>query len=165
MPDHLRNLELFDLVKTYQVHVNSRTCWNATRMNNNLNPAKVNVIHLTKDNFTKLLSIKEILDKLDISKNDCYRVLSISKDKDLELHLKRQPNSCFVNNSFDISLKASLANIDIQTVFSEYKSATYMCQHFSKTEDQCSPTMKQAGKEALENNMYHNNNMKANAKA
>ena len=32
-----------------------------------------------------------------------YRALSIAKDEDLELHLKRQPNSSIVNNYFDVS--------------------------------------------------------------
>ena len=44
---------------------------------NNLNPAKINVIDPTKDNFTEPLTIKEILDKLEIS-----------KDNDSGLHLK-----------------------------------------------------------------------------
>ena len=72
---------------------------------NNLNPAKVNVIDPTKENFTQPLSFKEILDKLEISKEDYYRALSISKEKDLELHLIRQPNSCFVKIYFDVGLK------------------------------------------------------------
>ena len=62
---------------------------------NNLNPAKVNVINATKDNFTEPLSAKEILDELEISKNDYYRALLMSKDEDLELNLKREPNSFF----------------------------------------------------------------------
>ena len=41
-----------------------------------------------------------------VSKDDCYRALPISKDEELELHLKREPNSCVVNNYFDVSLKA-----------------------------------------------------------
>ena len=52
-------------------------------------PAKVNVIELTKDNFTQPLSVKEILDELEISNDDYYRSLSISKDEDLEQHLKK----------------------------------------------------------------------------
>ena len=52
-------------------------------------PAKVNVIELTKDNFTQPLSVKEILDELEISKDDYCRSLSISKDEDLEQHLKK----------------------------------------------------------------------------
>ena len=49
-----------------------------------------------------------------------YRVLSISKDEHLELHLKREPNFCFVNNYFDVCLKAWQANTDIHPVFNEY---------------------------------------------
>ena len=43
------------------------------------------------------------------------------------------------------------ANIDIQPVFNEYKSVTYMCSYFSKSEDQCSASKRQAAKEAFEN--------------
>ena len=49
---------------------------------------KVNVIDPTKDNFIQPLSVKKILDELEISMDDYYRVLSPSKDEDLELHLK-----------------------------------------------------------------------------
>ena len=41
-------------------------------IDNNLNPTKVNVIDPTKDNFTQLLSVKETLDELKISKDDYY---------------------------------------------------------------------------------------------
>ena len=40
-----------------------------------------------------------------------------------------------------------------------------MCQYFSKTEDQCSQAMKQATKEAFENNMHHHHTTKTIAKA
>ena len=69
----------------------------------------------------------------------------------LGLHLKRQPNSCFVNNYFDINMTAWQANMDIQPVFHEYKAVTYMCQSFSRCEDQCSETMKQTTKKVFEN--------------
>ena len=75
---------------------------------------KVNVIDPRKDNFTQPLSISTILDESEISKDDYYRALSISKDEDLELDLKRQPDSCFVNNNFGVGLKAWPANMDIQ---------------------------------------------------
>ena len=42
---------------------------------------------------------------------------------------------------------------------------TYMCQYFSKSEEQCSQAMRQAAKEAVENNMHHHDTMKAIAKA
>ena len=67
-------------------------------IDNNLNPLKVNVIDPTKDNFTQPLSVQEILDELEISNVEDYRTLSISNDEDFELHLKKKPNSCFVNN-------------------------------------------------------------------
>ena len=63
------------------------------RFNCNINPPKVNVIYPTKDNFTQPLIAEEILEELEVFKNDCYRVFSISKDEDLELHLKRELNS------------------------------------------------------------------------
>ena len=70
----------------------------------------MNVIDPTKDNLTEPLSFKEILDGLDIFKDDYYRGLSISKDEDLEFHFKRQPSCCFVDNYFDVGLKSWQAN-------------------------------------------------------
>ena len=61
-------------------------------IDNNLNPAKVNVIGPTKDNFSQPLSVKQILDEVEISADGCYRALPISKNEDLKLHLKR--HSC-----------------------------------------------------------------------
>ena len=57
-------------------------------------------------NFNQPLSAKEILDELEIFKDDYYRALSIPNDEDLELCFKRQPDSYFVNNYFDVGLKA-----------------------------------------------------------
>ena len=73
----------------------------------------MNVIDSTRDKFNHALSVKEILDELEISKDDYYRAFSISKDEDLGLHLKREPNSYFVNNYFDVDLKAWQANMGI----------------------------------------------------
>lgn len=53
------------------------------------NHAKVKMIVPTKDNFTQSLSIKFFLDELEISENDYYRALLISRHGDLELHLKK----------------------------------------------------------------------------
>ena len=44
------------------------------------------------------------------------------------------------------------ANMDIQPVFNEYKAVMYMYSYFSKSEDQCSASIRQATKEAFENN-------------
>ena len=51
-------------------------------IDDNLNPAKVNVVDPTKDNFTQPLSIQEILNDLEIFDDDYYKALSISKDED-----------------------------------------------------------------------------------
>ena len=48
------------------------------------------------------------------SKDDYYRAWSLSKDDDFELHLQMEPSFCFVNNCFDIGLKAWQTNTDIQ---------------------------------------------------
>ena len=48
-------------------------------IDSNLSPVRVNVIDLTKYNFTQPLSVKKVLDELEISKDDYYRDLSISK--------------------------------------------------------------------------------------
>ena len=40
-----------------------------------------------------------------------------------------------------------------------------MCQYFSKTKDQYSKAMKEAAKEAFENNMHYHETMKTIAKA
>ena len=93
------------------------------------------MIDPTKHNFTLPLRVKEIPDELKIYKDYYYRALSISKDEDLELHLKRELNSCFVNNYFDVGLKAWQANMDIQPIFNEHKAVTYIWQYFSQTED------------------------------
>ena len=46
-------------------------------INSNDSPAKVNVIDPTKDNFTHPLSIKEILDELEMFMVDYHRTFSI----------------------------------------------------------------------------------------
>lgn len=51
------------------------------------------------------MSFKETLGELEISKDGYYRSLSISEDEDVELNLKRGPDSCFVKNYFDVDLK------------------------------------------------------------
>ena len=49
--------------------------------------------------------------------DDCYRALSISKDEDLKMPLKKQPNFCFVNNCFDAGLTYWQPNMDTKFVY------------------------------------------------
>ena len=71
------------------------------------------------------MSIKGILNELEISKDDYYRVLPVSKDEGLELYLKKQPDYCFAYNYFDVV--GWQANMDKQPVFNEYKAVRNMC--------------------------------------
>ena len=91
--------------------------------------------------------------------------ISISSDDDFQIHFKRPPNSCFVNNYFDEGLLACQANIDIQPVFNHYKAVTYMCAYFSKSEDETSEAMKQAAKEALDTNKTNIEQMRSISRA
>ena len=89
------------------------------------------MIDPSKDNFTQSLSFKEILEELEISKDNYYRALSIQKRK----ILKRETNSCKIK-----SLAGRYGHI--QSFFNLYKGVTDMCRYFSKTEDQCLQVMK-----------------------
>ena len=78
--------------------------------------------------------------------------MSISKDSDFDIHLKRPTNSCFVSNYFAEDLLAWEANMDIQPVFKQDKAVTYLCKYLTKSEDEYSKAMKQALDEAKTNN-------------
>ena len=60
-----------------------------------LNPAKVNVIDPEKENYKPPPTIDEILLRLDVSKKDYYHTLSISMDDDYEPHIIRPPKFMF----------------------------------------------------------------------
>ena len=118
----------------------------------NLYLAKTNIIDPQKENYQLPPTKDCILSDLTITCKDYYDAVSVSKDSDYERHLIRVPNSCFVNNYFEEGLMAWQANMDIQPVFNEYKAVTYMCSYFSKSEDQCSASIRQAAKEDFQNN-------------
>ena len=70
----------------------------------------------SKLNYKPAKSITNILEELDIDTDDYYRCLQISSDESYQIHFKRSPDSCFVNNYFREGLLAWEANIDIQPV-------------------------------------------------
>ena len=106
-----------------------------------LNPSKKNFYNTSKDDYEEIKSIDEILEFLEISKFDYEQALSISDDQDFQIHYRRPPNSCFVNNYFCNGLMAWEANMGIQPVFNHYKAVAYMCAYLSKSEDECSLAM------------------------
>ncbi|XP_066912801.1 uncharacterized protein [Clytia hemisphaerica] len=212
LPSQQEDPELFNLVKTYQLHRHSKTCRKykntpcrfhfgkffsertivseplpqelpqeqkrtilslrkevlskvKTYINENLNPSKRNFFNPDAENFSPVPTIDEILNELDIPKNDYEYALSVSEDDDFHLYLKRDSNACFVNNYFTEGLKAWQANLDIQPVFNYYKAVTYMCAYLSKTEDEVSHAMNQAVQEAFENDLDKYQQMKSIAHA
>ena len=118
-----------------------------SNIDNQLNHVKNKIVDLR---FVQPLSIPEILAELQIADDYYYRALSISKDDGFKLHLKRNPDSCFVNNYFNDWLKAKQANMDIQLILNEYKAVTYMWSYISKCEDCCSQVIKKARKKTFE---------------
>ena len=198
LPDIKTEPELYQLVKTYQMHSHSNSCrkykniecrysfgrfftnttiiaepipddtredekfailqhrettLNPVRdyINTYLDPRKVNFLDPLKPNFVEPEDIETILQKVGITSKAYYDALKISTDNDFQIHFKRKPNSCFVNNYFAEGLMAWQANIDIQPVINHYKAVAYMCAYFSKCEDEASKAMEQAAKEAVEN--------------
>ena len=66
----------------------------------NLNPRKQNILDPRREYFVEMPNISEILQQLNITPEDYYNALSISSDNDFQMHLKCQPNECFINNYF-----------------------------------------------------------------
>ena len=103
-----------------------------------------------RDDYEEVKSIDEILEYLEITKCDYEQALSISDDQDFQIHYRRLPNSCFVNNYFCDGLMAWEANMDIQPVFNQYKAVAYICSYLSKSEDEYSLAMTQAVRDGFE---------------
>ena len=115
----------------------------------NLNPKKQNLFHQNRENFEIIPETPESLNKLNIKENKYYEALSISVDTDFQTHLRRMPNSRFINNYFAKGLEVWRANIDIHPVFNNHKAVQCMCAYFSKAEDETSEALKQAAREAF----------------
>ena len=69
---------------------------------------------------------KTILNELEITEEGYYWALSVSSDSDYQIHMKRNPDSCFVNNYNPAMLKSLQANLDLQPVHNYYKALSYM---------------------------------------
>ena len=133
-------------------------------IDNNLNPKKRNILNPLKENYEKVPNIPNILKELNLTEDQCYDALSISNDSDFQIHLKRQPNACFINNFLEEGLQAWQANIDILPVFNHCKAVPYLCADFSKAEDKTSEAMKQAVKDAINGKKSGFERMKAIAR-
>ena len=98
----------------------------------------------SKASYVDNLTVNEALKFLNIAEVDYYDTLSLSPISDCEIHLRRPPNSCFINNYNPIMLKVWKANMDLQSVFNYYKAVSYMSAYFSKSESETSQALLQA---------------------
>ena len=142
LPEHLLPFEKVEILEKQKSVLDKVKHF----IDSDLNPKKRNFLNPDKDNYNPItMSVENILELLDITLADYEEALSISTDpNDYQIHLKRNPISCFVNNYFEEGLLAWEANIDLQPVFNHYKAIHYMCAYFSKNESLCSDAMKEA---------------------
>ena len=125
-----------------------------------LNPRKCNIYDPQKENYVASKSINEILSDLDLSYVDYKEALSISSSMDFEIHYKRSPDSCFVNNYFAEGILSWKANLDIQPILSSFGVVNYLCAYLSKHEDAISQSMSEAAKTPKELNYSNFEQMK-----
>jgi len=69
-------------------------------IDSNLNPRFNNILCPEEPNYKDPGTITEILENLDITKEGYENALSISPDDRFQIHFRRIPNSCIVNNYF-----------------------------------------------------------------
>ena len=115
-----------------------------------LNPKTNNLYSPTENFYQPDKLINAILQELQISEDQYYKTLSISSDTAFQIHFKRDPKACFINNYFEGGLMACEANLDIYPVLHYYKAVSYICAYLSKSENESSEAMKQAAREAYE---------------
>ena len=101
----------------------------------------------------------------DISEERYYEALEISDDYDFQIHFRRSPKSCFINNYFKTGLETLNANMDIQLVLNEHKAISYICAYLSKSEETCSQAMKHALRESIVKKQGNYEQMRAVAHA
>ena len=107
----------------------------------------------SKPDYDPSRSAEDVLAMCKVSKDEYNWALSISADSDFELHLKREVDSCFINNYFEAGIKGFRANVDLQPVFNHYKCIMYVCSYFSKDETECSQAIMNAAREAKDNSL------------
>ena len=101
------------------------------------------------------MSIQEILDELEISKDDIYKALLVSKDDDW----KENPILALLIIILMFAWKLSRQILTFNLFLASIKRWHICVNIFSKIEGQCSQAIEQALKEAYENNMHPHHTM------
>ena len=92
----------------------------------------------SKASYVDNLTVNEALKFLNIAEVDYYDAFSLSPISDCKIHLRRPPNSCFINNYNPIMLKVW------KIIWIYYKAVSYMSAYFSKSESETSQALLQA---------------------
>ena len=72
-------------------------------INEKLDPRKVNILNQRKSDYKEVPSIAVLL---GTTEDECYDALPVSSDKYFQVHLKCEPNACFINTYFTEGLIA-----------------------------------------------------------
>ena len=124
---------------------NEISCCVKEKINEKLDPSKPDYVSST--------SAEDVLAMCKVSKDKYNWALSISADSDFERHLKREVDSCFINNYFEAGIKGFRTDVDLQPVFNHYKCIMYVCSYFSKDVTECSQAIMNAVREGKDNNL------------
>ena len=100
------------------------------------------------------MTVNEALTFLNIVEVGYFDIVSLIPAPDFEIHLRRTPNSCFINNYNPVMLKAWRANMDLQPVFNYYKAVSYMSVYFSRSESETLLALLQACNEVRSMNLH-----------
>ena len=92
------------------------------------------MLNPSKPQYDPTKTEDEILISLGITEEQYYWALSVTRDSDFDLHLKRPLDSCFINNYFVAGIKGFRANVDLQPLFNDYKCVTYVSLFCTKDE-------------------------------
>ncbi len=100
---------------------------------------------LNEDDFTNL-SIDNLLNKAQVSKDDYYTALKISL-KGTRIILKRSLSEIFINNYNTEWLRAWNGNMDLQVCMDPFAVATYITDYYTKDESGTTKYLKEAAKQ------------------
>ena len=170
--------ELKELVQTLQQHTHSATCRRrgtcrfnfpkpptdrtiitdepTDNIETQLSYAKQTIAKvyevLNNTNDLENITLEEVLQKADVSKNDYIHTLSISNSGRTIL-LKRKPAEQRVNPYCPAVLRAWEANMDIQYIVNAYACVMYIASYVLKAEKGMSDLLRSAAKESDRDSM------------
>ena len=181
MPNENEDSELFQLVKTRQIHHHTRTCKktknkscrfgyprspspltliarppdteNATTLKKTAMEIQSKVYHaLANSDLTSPVSLESILSLAQIDETQYTAALKTAQRR-VTVIMKRDPAETTINNYNPHILKALQANMDIQYITNIWPCIAYLTSYMCKPERTVSELMRKASKEAQNKNI------------